>query len=138
VIALEAGVAEAIRRHGEATYPEECCGVMLGRVRGDTREVVEALPLSNSRTEERARRFLIGPEDYLAAERTATERGLALVGFYHSHPDHPARPSQYDLEHALPWHSYVIVAVAGGRAGEATSWVLAEDRSRFDPEPLRA
>ena len=136
MIALEADVAPAIRAHGEATYPEECCGVLLGKVNGEVRWVFEALPLANSRMGERERRFLILPEDYRAAERAAGARGLTLIGFYHSHPDHPSRPSQYDLEHALPWHSYVILAVAGGRAGEATSWVLAEDRSVFHPEPL--
>ena len=138
MIRFGAGVTGAICRHAEATYPEECCGVLLGRLAGQAREVVEALPRENSSTEERARRFLITAEDYRAAERAAGERGLTLSGFYHSHPDHPARPSQYDVEHALPWHSYVIVAVTQGRAAETTSWVLADDRSRFDPEPLRA
>ena len=136
MIALTAGVAQAIRAHGEAAYPEECCGVLLGKVVEEVRWVVEAQSLANSRMEERERRFLILPADYRAAERVAGARGLTLIGFYHSHPDHPARPSQYDLEHALPWHSYVILAVAGGRAGEATSWVLAEDRSIFHPEAV--
>jgi len=138
VIALGEEVLRAIREHGEAAYPEECCGVLLGSVSGEERRVLEAAPLPNTRREERGRRFLIAPRDYRAAEREAEARGLLLLGFYHSHPDHPARPSQYDLEHALPWHSYVIVAVAGGRAADASSWVLSPDRSCFEPEPLLA
>jgi proteasome lid subunit RPN8/RPN11 len=138
VIVLGPGVLAAVRRHGEADYPEESCGVLLGTVSGDRRRVTEASPLPNARREERRRRFLVTPEDYRAAERDADARGLALVGFYHSHPDHPARPSAYDLEHALPWHSYVVLAVAAGEAGDCTSWVLAPDRSAFQPEVLES
>lgn len=134
MIRLDPAVLQAIHRHGESAYPEECCGVLLGRIHGDTRDVRQTLGIPNARTEERRRRFLITPEDYRGAENTARERGLDLIGFYHSHPDHPARPSAYDLEHALPWHSYVILAVEKGRAGDCTSWILSQDRSRFDPE----
>lgn len=136
MIELGPGVLDAIRRHGEAEYPEECCGVLLGRVEGEQRRVVAATALPNARTDERRRRFLIGAEDYRAAEREAGARGLELIGFYHSHPDHPARPSEYDREHALPWHSYVVLAVDGGRAGACTSWILSSDRSAFEPEDL--
>jgi proteasome lid subunit RPN8/RPN11 len=137
MIQLAPGVLPAIRRHGEADYPEECCGVLLGHVDGPHRRVVEAPPLANARADERRRRFLITPADYRAAEAAADARGLALIGFYHSHPDHPARPSEYDREHALPWHVYLVLAVAAGRAGECTAWVLSDDRAAFEPEEMR-
>jgi proteasome lid subunit RPN8/RPN11 len=127
---LGAGVDEAIRDHGRQTYPHECCGAMLGRAG----VVVEACPLPNTTEEGPRRRFLVRPQDYRAAERRATELGLELLGFYHSHPDHPARPSQYDLDHAWPVFSYVIVAVREGLAAELTSWRLREDRAAFDEE----
>ena len=127
---LGAGVDEAIRDHGRQTYPHECCGAMLGRAG----VVVEACPLPNTTEEGPRRRFLVRPQDYRAAERRATELGLKLLGFYHSHPDHPARPSQYDLDHAWPVFSYVIVSVREGLAAELTSWRLREDRAAFDEE----
>lgn len=136
MIRLPASVARTLRAHGEADYPEECCGLLLGRTAVGTRWVEAAVPVANARTDERRRRFLITAEDYRRAERTAAERELLLLGFYHSHPDHPARPSAYDLEHALPWHSYVVLAVEEGRAAACTSWILAEDRGAFLPEEL--
>ena len=129
---LGAGVDEAIRDHGRQTYPHECCGAMLGR----PGVVVESCPLPNTTEEGPRRRFLVRPQDYRAAERRATERGLELLGFYHSHPDHPARPSQYDLDHAWPVFSYVIVSVREGVAAELTSWRLREDRAAFDEETV--
>ena len=131
------GVGDAIRKHGEVAYPEECCGLLLGCVLEDHRLVEVAVPMLNARIENRQRRFLITPDSYREAERLATARGLELIGFYHSHPDHPARPSEYDLEHALPWHSYVVLGVREGKAGDCTSWVLAPDRGRFEPEGFR-
>jgi len=125
----------AIHAHAGATYPEECCGALLGRA-GDERIVTAVVPIDNAREDERRRRFLVTPDDYRRVEGEAARRGLDLLGFYHSHPDHPARPSEYDREHALPWHSYVIVAVAAGRAGDTTSWVLSDDRAHFEAEAL--
>jgi len=132
VLALGPGVAEAIRAHGRATYPHECCGALLGR----DGVVTEACPLPNAAEEGQRRRFVVRPSDYRAAEARASGQGLALLGFYHSHPDHPARPSQYDLEHAWPVFAYVILSVAGGEPGEMTSWRLSEDRGRFEEETL--
>ena len=122
--------------HAEEAYPEECCGVLLGRLDDGGR--IEALvPVENREADERARRYLIGPADYLRAEREAERQGLDVVGFYHSHPDHPARPSATDLAEAtFPGFVYTITAVANGRAGETTAWRLADDRSRFLPVPL--
>ena len=131
---LGPGVADAIRSHGRETYPHECCGALLGRD-GTT---VEALRLPNTTEEGPRRRFMVRPADYLAAERHAASRGLDLLGFYHSHPDHPARPSQYDLDHAWPVFHYVIVSVRDGESMEMTSWRLRDDRSAFDEEPLIA
>jgi proteasome lid subunit RPN8/RPN11 len=94
------------------------------------------VPLSNRRDDSPRNRFAITAEDVRAAERAAGERGLDLIGWYHSHPDHPARPSEFDREHAWPWYSYIIVAVAAAVPGEMTSWRLTDDRARFEPEPL--
>src|SRR5882757_8368506 len=127
-IAVSPAVAAAIRRHGEETYPHECCGALVGHD-GRTMAVV-ALP--NTTEEGPRRRFLVRPSDYRLAEQRASELGGELLGFYHSHPDHPARPSQFDLDHAWPTFAYVIVAVMAGAARDMTVWFLKEDRSCFD------
>src|SRR4051812_23180203 len=125
-------VGAAIFRHGEETYPHECCGALVGR----GGEVVAAVALPNTTEEGPRRRFLVRPSDYRLAEARATELGGELLGFYHSHPDHPARPSQYDLDHAWPTFAYVIVAVAQGKSEQMTVWYLLEDRSRFEEGSL--
>ena len=96
----------------------------------------DAFALPNTTEEGPRRRFMVRPTDYRVAEQRATESGLELMGFYHSHPDHPARPSQYDLDHAWPFFSYIIVSVRGGVSEDMTSWRLREDRSAFDQEDL--
>lgn len=131
-LVLRAPAADAIRRHGREAYPFECCGALVGR----NGVVEEAWPLPNVTDEGPRRRFLVSPEDYRRAEAAARARGLELVGFYHSHPDHPARPSAYDLEHAWPVFAYVILSVAGGEPAELTSWRLAPDRGGFIPDEL--
>jgi proteasome lid subunit RPN8/RPN11 len=132
VCSLESGVAAAIRRHGEETFPHECCGALIGV---DDR-VTTAFPLPNTTEEGPRRRFLVRPSDYRMAEQKASELGGELLGFYHSHPDHPARPSQFDLDHAWPNFAYVIVSVMSGVARLMTVWFLKEDRSRFDEGTL--
>ena len=129
---------DEIRRHGERDYPFECCGLLIGRFDdGGQKTVAETYAISNAREEEaKRRRFLIRPEELLAGERHARARGLDVVGFYHSHPDHPARPSEYDLEHAWPTYSYIIVSVREGRAEDLTSWEMNDDRSRFNTEEI--
>ena len=129
---LSAGVANAIRRHGEETFPHECCGALVGT--GD--EVTAAVPLPNTTEEGPRRRFLVRPSDYRTAEQQAAALGGELLGFYHSHPDHPARPSQFDLDHAWPTFAYVIVSVMSGAARDMTVWFLQEDRSSFDEGTL--
>jgi proteasome lid subunit RPN8/RPN11 len=129
---LDPAVATAIRRHGEETYPHECCGALVGHD-GQTSAVV-ALP--NTTEEGPRRRFLVRPSDYRMAEQRAGELGGELLGFYHSHPDHPAKPSQYDLDHAWPTFAYVIVAVAAGAATDMTVWYLKDDRTTFEKGEL--
>ena len=126
------GIADAIRRHGVDTYPNECCGALIG-----ADGVVEHVsPLPNTTEEGARRRFLIRPSDYKFVEEEATRLGQELLGFYHSHPDHPARPSQYDLDHALPVWSYIIASVLKGKVDDIASWEMENDRSRFNEEPL--
>ena len=129
---LPEAVAGDIRRHGEETYPHECCGALVGR---DGR-VVAAVALPNTTEEGPRRRFLVRPSDYRLAEQRAGELGGELLGFYHSHPDHPARPSQYDLDHAWPTFAYVIVSVVSGASRDVTIWWLKEDRSTFEEGTL--
>ncbi|UCC83275.1 MAG: M67 family metallopeptidase [Gemmatimonadota bacterium] len=126
-------VLALIRRHVEGIYPEEAPGGLLGTVHEETTvEVVEAVPSHNVRNEERRRRYLIGPDDVLALERRASEAGLQVVGYYHSHPDAPPLPSEFDREHAWPWYVYLIVSVVDGRMADARAWRLADDRDAFD------
>ena len=127
-----------MRAHGERDYPYECCGLLVGRfAEGGRKEVSETYPISNAREEEAKRnRFLIRPEELLRGERHARARGLDVVGFYHSHPDEEAVPSRYDLEHAWPTYSYVVVSVRGGRAVALRSWEMEPDRSRFNEEAI--
>ena len=131
-IAVPDAVGSAIRRHGASTFPHECCGAMLGR----DGTVQAVYPLPNTTEEGPRRRFLVRPDDYRLAEEEARARSLDLLGFYHSHPDHPAVPSQYDLDHAWPSFSYVIVSVMAGVAADLRSWRLRDDRSQFDEEPV--
>lgn len=127
---------EAIGRHGEARYPEECCGFLIGRTSEEETRVERVLSVENERQDSRHNRFLIHPETVLAAHKEARAAGLDVVGYYHSHPDHPARPSEFDREHAWPGLSYVIVSVAGGKVAETRSWRLSDDRERFEEETV--
>ena len=127
-----------IREHGVRDYPYECCGLLLGRYRAEGKVVTETYPISNAREESAKRnRFLIEPKELLRGEQYARGRDLEVVGFYHSHPDSPAVPSQYDLEHAWPTYSYIIVSTRADRAGDLFSWEQEADRSKFSQEELR-
>lgn len=126
-----------IRRHGERDYPFECCGLLIGRFETDRKLVIETFPISNAREEEAKRnRFLIRPDELMRGEKQAREKGLDVVGFYHSHPDDRAVPSPYDLEHAWPVYSYIVVAVEKRRATDLRSWEMEPDRSRFNEEEV--
>jgi proteasome lid subunit RPN8/RPN11 len=127
-LSLPLAAGAAIRRHGEQTYPHECCGALIG----SGTQVFAAVPLANTTEEGPRRRFLVRPSDYRFAEQQAANAGAELLGFYHSHPDHPARPSQYDLDHAWPTFAYVIVSVQQGTAADMSVWYLKDDRSRLE------
>jgi proteasome lid subunit RPN8/RPN11 len=129
----------AMRAHGERDYPYECCGLMLGRFGDGRKQMVETYEISNAREEEAKRnRFLIRPEELMRGEKYAREKGLDVIGFYHSHPDDVAVPSQYDLEHAWPTYSYIVMAVEKGRAANLRSWEMESDRSRFNEEEIES
>jgi proteasome lid subunit RPN8/RPN11 len=125
---------EHIRREGERAYPAECCGVLAGHP-GETKVVTRLWPVMNRRTDD-PHRYLIPAEDLQRIAGELRSAGLEVLGFYHSHPDHPAAPSIFDTEHAWPWYSYVIVRVERGRAADSASWQLAPDRSAMLPESL--
>jgi proteasome lid subunit RPN8/RPN11 len=126
-----------IRAHGVRDYPYECCGLLLGRFRAEGKFVSETYPISNAREESAKRnRFLITPEELMHGERYARGKDLEVVGFYHSHPDSPAVPSQYDLEHAWPTYSYIIVSTTADAATDLFSWEQEPDRSKFNQEEI--
>ena len=128
-----------IADHGERDYPYECCGLLLGAFApdGGAKTIVEVYPISNAREEAAKRnRFLITPQEFREGEQYAEQSGLDIVGFYHSHPDHPAVPSGYDLEHAWPVYSYIVIAVGAGVAGDLRSWEMETDRSKFSEEKI--
>ena len=150
-VGISAELAEKIREHGVETYPYECCGAMLGRDLGLaenavsekkslslSREVLSLFPLVNRRDDSPRNRFSVTAEDVKDAEKTARAQGLEVIGWYHSHPDHPARPSDYDRDHAWPWYSYIIVSVQSGVPQDMTSWRLEDDRSGFLEEKIAA
>jgi proteasome lid subunit RPN8/RPN11 len=146
---LSEHLAEKIRLHGAETYPHECCGALLGRDASaivganpekdaytPRREILALFPLVNRRDDSPRNRFSVSVDDVRAAEKAAREQGLEVVGWYHSHPDHPARPSEYDRDHAWPWYSYIIVSVQNGAPQDMTSWRLNDDRQEFSPEGI--
>lgn len=124
-----------IIKHLESLYPEEGCGFLIGRS-NLKKEVLQTLPAKNIKDTSKERRYLIDPKEFLKAEKTARSLNLDVIGIYHSHPDHPSAPSEFDRAHAWPWYSYVIVAMEKGKATEMTSWVLSEDRQTFLSETL--
>jgi proteasome lid subunit RPN8/RPN11 len=128
--------AQEIRAHGVETYPHECCGALLGAESDACREVRGLHKLVNRRTDSPRNRFSVTAEDVRDAENAAQKAGLEVLGWYHSHPDHPALPSEYDREHAWPWYSYVIVSIMSGEPQAIASWRLTDDRMRFEPERI--
>lgn len=127
---------QTISRHAAMSHPEECCGVLVGHAYPDAIVVERVLSVGNERGDSRHNRYLISPETVLAAHKEAHALGLDIVGYYHSHPDHPAQPSEFDREQAWPGVSYLIVSVKGGRVAEVRSWRLSDDRERFEEEAI--
>ena len=125
-----------IHQHAKEAYPEECAGALVGMDVGEIKIVVDVWRAQNTHEDERSRRFLIEPLQIKEFEERARERDMDLLGFYHSHPDHPAKPSEYEREHAWPYYSYVIAAVAEDRVEGLRSWVLKEDRSGYEEEQI--
>lgn len=136
MIQLTSSLRAQMAAHGEQTYPHECCGFLIGRREAGAKRVEEARPAGNARDDSPQNRYLISPEEMLHAERDARRAGQEILGFYHSHPDVPARPSQYDLEHAWPVYSFLIMSVNQGRTTDMHAWVMVEDGSRFEEEPI--
>jgi len=136
VILIPGHLLGEIRSQGAEAYPEECCGALVGQADGGRKVVALTRSFENRNPDSRERRYYVGPEAYREAEAWAKAHGLDVVGIYHSHPDHPARPSEYDREHAWPWYSYLILRVEHGQPSDLTSWVLTEERDRFDAEEL--
>ncbi len=146
-LCISSDLSERIRRHGAETFPHECCGALLGRdstavgsdnseESGTPREVLDVFPMVNRRDDSPRNRFAVTADDVRDAEKAARQHGLEVVGWYHSHPDHPARPSQFDREHAWPWYSYIIVSVMSGAPAEMTSWRLNDDRQEYSAERI--
>ena len=137
MLKLTKDLASAIRAAGAAAYPNECCGILFGRGENGDHVVTALKPIDNARESgEQYHRFLITAEEMMEAELEARREKFEIVGFYHSHPDLPARPSEYDRDHALPFYSYLILRVAEGKPEEMTSSRLRLNREAFDSETL--
>jgi len=137
MIEISNNILDKIKVHGEETYNEECCGALFGKSNEDVKTILDLLTFKNEKESNRQNRFLITPNQYRSAENAAKTKNCELLGFYHSHPDHPAVPSQFDTDHALPWFIYIIVSVNKGEAGDLTAWILKEDRSSFEGQKIK-
>jgi len=126
----------AMRSHAAKDYPHECCGFLVGTSDGDSVTLARTVPAANTRDDSPRNRFEIDPGEMVKTDRAARADGLGVVGFYHSHPDAPAVPSEFDREHAWPGYCYVIVSVRGGEPVEMRNWRLREDRSGFDEDKI--
>ncbi|HEV2349958.1 MAG TPA: M67 family metallopeptidase [Terriglobia bacterium] len=135
-IELQREDLKRMEQHGAETYPDECCGILLGRERGGRKVIAEVFPARNARADSARNRYLIPPADLLRSLEEAEKKGLEILGFYHSHPDQPAQPSAFDRQYAWPWFAYLIVEVRNRIARETTAWTLAVDGSEFLREEL--
>lgn len=137
MIILPRNILKQINASGERSYPEEGAGLMLGTEEGASRIVEQLIFLDNAREDSaRHNRYLITAEDMLKAEMEAAKQDLSILGIFHSHPDHPNQPSEFDREYAIPWYSYLITSVHQGQAGESRCWRLQDNRGGFDPEEI--
>jgi proteasome lid subunit RPN8/RPN11 len=139
ILNIPSDLLAQIHAHGEHAYPEEGAGFLLGEVHDDQNRTVSHLVTVDNdfAAEDRHHRYSISPKDIMRADDEADRLGLRVLGVFHSHPDHPNRPSEYDREHAWPWWSYVITSILKGRASASRSWRLDDDRSAFQEEHIR-
>lgn len=131
---LDPEAEQVIREHGEKDFPNECVGFLYGKEENGVRQITIARPIANSKEGDQRRRFEISPIDYMKAEQYALIHQTTLLGVYHSHPQHPAIPSEHDLKQALPFFSYIIVSVMDGKSDKLTSWRLSEETQQFESE----
>jgi len=138
-IVLSPAQYRQIEEEGARAFPNECCGILYGHDSADGR-IVERLEavLNAFDASEQYHRFSISAETLMRAEKSAAEHGQLVLGFYHSHPDHPARPSEYDRDHGWPFYSYVIVSIMAGKPAAMTCWVLNEQTEQFDEQRIEA
>ena len=136
MIEIERNPWETMVLHAQRTYPNECCGAMLGHMMGEKKVVTEAVPLENAWAGEQGERCQVRPEDLLAADQAARRRGLDLIGIFHSHPDCDAYFSETDLKNSCPWYSFVVLSVQNGRFDHANSFLTDIDQTRADKEEL--
>jgi proteasome lid subunit RPN8/RPN11 len=130
-------IMNEIHAHGEGSYPEEGAGLLLGKLEDGERRIESILFLENAREDgARHNRYLITAEDMLRGEMEAEKQGLSIIGIFHSHPDHPNLPSEFDREYAIPWYSYLITSVNSGKAASSRSWRLEDDREGFLEEQI--
>lgn len=139
-VRLPRELLDAIGEDARESYPNECCGFLIAEPEplgaSSPRSIVSVDRAPNSFAGEKRRRFLLRPEEVRAAEQRAEATGRLLAGFYHSHPDHPARPSRFDQDHAWPWYTYIVVTVEEGRLGTARAYELNADTLEFAETPL--
>ena len=136
MIRIETEPWTAMVAHARATYPNECCGAMLGSIDAYEKTVHAAAPLDNAFAGEQARYYQLRSEDLLAADKAARERGMALIGIYHSHPDCGAYFSETDLKNSCPWYSFVVLSIQKGEFDHANSWLPDADQTKADKEEL--
>ncbi len=136
MIRIESEPWTAMVAHARATYPNECCGAMLGSIEGDEKTVHAAAVLDNAFAGEQARYYQLRSEDLLAADKAARERNMSLIGIYHSHPDCGAYFSETDLKNSCPWYSFVVLSIQKGEFDHANSWLPDADQTKADKEEL--
>jgi len=127
---------QVIEAHGREGYPHEVCGIIMGNFNDDANVATEVRRAKNLNNERAHDRYEMDPKDLLNAEKEGREAGVEIIGYYHSHPDHPDRPSEFDRERAWPGYSYLIASVMGGKDVTTRSWVINEETSKFDEEKI--
>ncbi len=137
MLTISSELLRALEAHGATAYPAEGAGLLLGTTTAADKQVTAILPIENKwDAEEQYHRFLLTPQDMLRGEQEAAQRGLDVIGIFHSHPDHPAEPSGFDRDWALPYYSYIITTISKGTPTRSRSWLLKEDRSGYDEETI--